>query len=308
MTDDFSYMYMKMKNSMLMSDPSIPMPQVDRSQRYIIESPPEVTVPGYEDVPQDLTVDTAQQRMHQTAVEKFGIVNIDQLKMDGTMAAASKDLYKLFEGETFDGDDEEAVQYGIDVMGEFYFNFLGPVGFSGEAGYSSPGGTVAQAAKIISNGNPRNAQAFLYVLEQYERLPMMGEGAMSRMFKGMVADPSNWAAALSLGTGKVLQAGASKATQEGIKQSLKALAKKVVVPAQIAARHPTKSIALSQAAISGIEEERLVDIERTAGAEIPLEAEAARVGVASAIGGTIGAALTEGGKQLGKSIADEILE
>lgn len=246
--------------------------------------------------------------MHQTAVEKFGVITIDHLKMDGTMAAASKDLYKLFEGKPFDGDDEEAVQYGIDVMGEFYFNFLGPAGFSGEAGYSSPGGTISQAAKLISNGNPRNAQAFLYVLEQYERLPMMGEGAMSRMFKGMVADPSNWAAALSLGTGKVLQMGAKKTTQEGIKQSLKQLAKGFAKPVEVAAKHPTKVIASGEALRSGIEEERLVDIERTAGAEIPLEAEAARVGISSLVGGTVGAALSEGGKQIAKAITDEIVE
>ena len=62
-----------------------------------------------------------------------------QLMLDPRFAAAARDVHLLFEGEPFEGDDQMAARYGIDVIGEFNYNFAGPAGLPGEAGVSSPG-------------------------------------------------------------------------------------------------------------------------------------------------------------------------
>jgi hypothetical protein len=307
--DEFEEMMNMAMDSLHMADVSLP--KRDLSKPYAIEAPPQVTVPGYEDVAQEtagMTDVQLQDRMYEKA-EVEGMytppITVAMLKNDPTMAAASRDVYQLFEGKPFEGSDADVVQYGIDVMGEFTFNFAGPVGIQLSGGQSSPGGTLKQAAALIGQGDANKAQAFLYVMDQYDRLGVEAEGGFSRMFKGLVADPSNWAAAVTLGGSKILQMGGQTATKQGIKYQIRQLAKNATTA--VAAR-PAIAAGIGEMFRSGITEERIIGIEEEAGAEIVPEEKAARIGIASAIGGLTGAGFVKGAETVGKGLKAGIEE
>jgi hypothetical protein len=307
--DEFEEMMNMAMDSLHMADVSLP--KRDLSKPYAIEAPPQVTVPGYEDVAQEtagMTDVQLQDRMYEKA-EAEGMytppITVAMLKNDPTMAAASRDVYQLFEGKPFEGSDADAVQYGIDVMGEFTFNFAGPVGIELSGGQPSPGGTLKQAAALIGQGDANKAQAFLYVMDQYDRLSVEAEGGFSRMFKGLVADPSNWAAAVTLGGSKILQMGGQTATKQGIKYQIRQLAKTAT---EKVAKYPAVAAGVGEAVRAGATEERIIGIEEEAGAEIVPEEKAARIGIASAIGGLTGAGFVKGAEVTGKGLKAGIEE
>lgn len=307
--DEFEEMMNMAMDSLHMADVSLP--KRDLNKRYAIEAPPQVTVPGYEDVAQEtagMTDVQLQERMYKKA-EAEGMytppITVAMLKNDPTMAAASRDVYELFEGKQFQGSDADAVQYGIDVMGEFTFNFAGPVGFELSGGQSSPGGTLMQAAALIGQGDANKARAFLYVMDQYDRLGVEAEGGFSRMFKGLVADPSNWAAAVTLGGSKILQMGGQTATKQGIKYQIRQLAKTAT---EKVAKYPAVAAGVGEAIRAGATEERIIGIEEEAGAEIVPEEKAARIGIASAVGGLTGAGFVKGAEAAGKGLKAGIEE
>jgi hypothetical protein len=143
-----------------------------------------------------------------------------QLLSDRKFIEYSKVMYGLMQGEPFTGDDEEAGRYGINLIGEFNYNFAQPL--SGEvAGVELRPGTLAQAARLIASGSKDNATKWVYMMDQYERLPNFTLSGSWRMARGMLMDPSTWGAAIFTGGGGFV---ARKAGLEATSVALKNLA------------------------------------------------------------------------------------
>jgi len=206
--------------------------------------------------------------------------------------------HELFEGKPFEGTASEAVQYGLDVMGEFAFNFFGVPGYQPagtEGGEFSGGGMIAQAATIVNSGTPEQAQAFLYMLGEYEKLPTFTQAGMSRMFRGLANDPATAGSLVAAGVPSLFkligQRGAAMTTRKML---------------QSVAANPGKYGAGAGAVYGAGGEEALMQVEETQGREIGAGERAARLGVGTAVGGTAGAALGKGAEALMPVVGEAI--
>lgn len=212
-----------------------------------------------------------------------------QLYHDANFIAASKDVYYLYEGKEFTGTNDDAVRYGISAIGDFEYNFAGPMG------------TVDQAARIVSGASPDAARSFLYMMDQYEKLPNFTAAGTWRMLRGIVSDPINYAGVATLGIGSLLGKAGAKTASVGIKKALVELAKR-----------PVKSAAASGAIVGGATDVARQQIETEAGQEIAPEEALLRTGLsaittAAMAGGLVKGAqvAASGAKSIGKKIVGE---
>ena len=287
------------------------MPDVSVSKR-------DVYVPAYRHPPQEQGLDYHQAQQETEMQTRHGVqLTIDMLPYDQNFVNAARNVYKHFEGkpktiDTFapsqmqqaiERSDKEMVDYAVDLMGEFYFNFAGVPATGSE-------GMLYQAASIIGAGDAKKAQDFLYVMDQYERLPQFGEGAFSRMFKGILQDPANWAAAATLGGSKLVTAGTQQATKIGVRSQLKQLAAQGLTDAATElSKRPAMYAGLGEATRGAMEERALIGTERTAGYEVSGLEEDLRVGLTSVISGLMGAGMVKGGEALAGNVdAPEVQE
>lgn len=151
-----------------------------------------------------------EERMGQSITES-------ELLRDHKFVNNAKVMYRLMQGESFTGTDEEAGRYGINLIGEFNYNFAQP--FGGEVGgVEIPPGAMSQVTRLIANGSRENAMRWTYMMDQYERLPNWTASGSWRMARGMFRDPSTWGALFTAGTGfaarKLGQEGLSKVIRE----------------------------------------------------------------------------------------------
>ncbi len=200
-------------------------------------------------------------------------------------------IYELFEGEPFDGLPEDAIDYALDAMGEFSFNFLGPVSFA-ESGFDA-GGTLAQAAHIISAQDPEKAKAFVDFMAEYERLPTWSYEGVGRAFRGIFSDPTTYATA---GAGYFLSKAGTQITATGIKRAIQELAKR-----------PMTLAAGEGAVYAGGGEEALMGVEEASGSEISDTEKNLRRGISTTIGAAAGPTLMKG-MQAGGQVIGEIAE
>ena len=203
----------------------------------------------------------------------------ESLYDDKEFVKASTQVFELYEGRRFDGTAEEAVDYGLEVMGEFAFNFFGIPGvqpFSTQEEFSG-GGMLAQAATIINSGEPENAQAFLYLLSQYERLPTFSFPGTARMFRGLMNDPTTIAGAFSGGLPLVLKQLGLKKAAGSVRKVLKAVAE-----------NSFKAGAGAGAVYAGGGEAAQIGVERAAGEEVSDLEAALRTGISSVAGAGVG--------------------
>jgi len=134
-----------------------------------------------------------EERMNQSITE-------DHLVMDHKFVNNAKVMYRLMQGEPFSGTDEEAGRYGINLIGEFNYNFAQP--FGGEiGGVDIPPGAMSQVARLYANGSRENAMRWVYMMDQYERLPNWTASGSWRMARGLFRDPSTWGALFTGGAG-----------------------------------------------------------------------------------------------------------
>ena len=223
----------------------------------------------------------------------------ESLYDDKEFVKASTQVFELYEGRRFDGTAEEAVDYGLEVMGEFAFNFFGIPGvqpFSTQEEFSG-GGMLAQAATIINSGEPENAQAFLYLLSQYERLPTFSFPGTARMFRGLMNDPTTIAGAFSGGLPLVLKQLGLKKAAGSVRKVLKAVAE-----------NSFKAGAGAGAVYAGGGEAAQIGVERAAGEEVSDLEAALRTGISSVagagVGGTAAKVLENAAPVVGKIITD----
>ena len=215
-----------------------------------------------------------------------------QLLLDPKFAASARDIHLLFEGEPFDGDDQAAARYGIDVIGEFNYNFAGPVGIPGEAGVSSPG-TIGQAAALLTSGSQDQAKAFVYLMDRYDQLPNFTLAGTGRMIRGMVADPSIYTGFGTLGLGFA----ARKTGAVGIKKALVEIAKR-----------PGTSAAVYTGVEAGAADQLTQAVEEQAGYEIDPVTGALRTAITSVVGGAAGGGLVKGGEMLAREFGPAVGE
>jgi len=283
--DDFETAFLNQRDRAQMPNVSVP-------KQNVYQRP-------YAHPPQEQGLDYQQAQMETEFQTRHGVqLTTDMLPFDQNFVAASKGMYNHFEGEPFTGSDQEAAEYGVELMGEFYFNFAGVPATGSQ-------GTLYQATSIIAAGDGKKAQDFIYLMDQYERLPTFGEGAFSRMFRNMLKDPSNWAAAATLGTGKILTAGGQQATKMTARQSLRQLAGQAMIDVTTeVAKRPGTYGAIFEGTRSAAEEQMLTKTERAAGYQVsPLEE-----GVRTTVAGTIGAAAGSTLAKLGETVFGGVAE
>jgi hypothetical protein len=223
---------------------------------------------------------------------------------DRQFAQNAKDIHKLYEGKDFVGTDREAAEYGLEIMGEFYFNFAGP-------GIGDNPGTVMQAATLIASGTEDTAKSFLYMLDQYEQLPNWTGSGLYRAFNGIFSDPSTYAGLFTLGSAWVAKKLASGAAREGVRLSLQniakdALAQKGVVGAvtRTAAEYPARVTAGTTAFQGGVSDVAEQSIEVEAGIERDVTDRIAQNLLVTGISGAAGYGLAKGAGVVGDVLSD----
>ena len=233
-----------------------------------------------------------------TAPEPRETITEQSLLLDKNFIHAAAMAHELFEGRPFEGTAAEAVQYGMDVMGEFTFNFFGVPGYQPagtEGGEFSGGGMLAQAATIVNSGAPEQAQAFLYMLGEYEKLPTFTQAGMARMFRGLVNDPATAGSLVAAGVPSLFkligQRGAAMTTRKML---------------QTVAANPGKYGAGIGAYYGGASEAVQMDVEEASGRDIGAGEAAARMGIGTAVGGTAGAVLGKGAAELAPVIGEAV--
>jgi hypothetical protein len=211
----------------------------------------------------------------------------DQLKAWPPFAAHSKNLYALYEGEAFRGTDDEAAVYGIETMGEFAHNFAGNEG------------TLHQAAQIAMSKSSDYAKSFVYLAQQYERLPTFSMKGFGRFVGGILRDPLTYA---GLGVGAMGFKAIGQPAKAGIRGAITELAKK-------AALAPKTSAAISGGTLVGGGNVAQQSIEAEAGMEKPMAERATEAALSTALGAAGGAGLVKGGELAvkgGKSLYEKV--
>lgn len=117
---------------------------------------------------------------------------------------ASRQVFSLNKRKGFEGNDDEAAEYGKEVMG--YFNSNLPV-------------MAVYAKAVIADGTKEDKEAFMYLLETYDNTTYTMEGA-GRFLKGMATDITNVVGIATLGVGSVGKVMATAAAKQGIKKAL----------------------------------------------------------------------------------------
>lgn len=130
----------------------------------------------------------------------------DLLK-DETFGFASKKMYRAFRGEDFTGTDEEATQYGIDLMRRVENNLI------------ELGGFVEQTKNMSAD----DARIALYMMDMFEAKEYTGRGFVEALGY-MGYDPTTYIGVGTLGWGFAGKEAAKVAAKQGIKSTLQKLA------------------------------------------------------------------------------------
>lgn len=245
----------------------------------MVDTPPVLQIPS---------MDTPPDPVQPEAPE----VTEKQLLLDPQFAAAARDVHLLFEGKPFEGDDQMAARYGIDVIGEFNYNFAGPAGIPGESGISSPG-TIGQAAALMTSGSQDQAKSFVYLMDRYDQLPNFTLAGTARMIRGMIADPSVYTGFGTLGAGFLVR----KTGATGIKKALVEIAKR-----------PGTSAAVYTGVEAGAADQLTQGVERKAGIEIDPATGALRTALTAGVAGAMGGGVVKGGEMLARELGPAVGE
>jgi hypothetical protein len=207
----------------------------------------------------------------------------EKLRYDPRFIENSKIVYELMQGDEFNGDDDEAHEYGINIMSSFTWNFANPI--AGEvAGIEIRPGMARQAATLMASGSRQHAKAWVYLFDQYERLPDFTASGTYRAIRDLLTDPGIIA-------GGITTMAARKAGMKGITGLIRKMAEKPLTSAAVLGGAATGTPAVAEAVI-----------EEQAGFEEPLLDRAGDVALETAIGAAAGPALVKGGEALVKGV------
>ncbi len=207
------------------------------------------------------------------------------LRYDPDFIRNSKIVYQVMQGEQFSGDDDEAHEYGLNIMSSASWNFGNPL--AGEvAGVEIRPGFARQVAELMASGSMRYAKAWVYLFDQYERVPNFTASATYRAIRDFLTDPGIYTGVGVAGTI------AKKAGMKGIVASIR----------KLATEQPMKAAAGAGAGAMAVPETGQIAIEEQAGFEEPLSERAAQVGTQAAVGAVAGPALVKGGELAVKGV------
>jgi hypothetical protein len=135
-------------------------------------------------------------------------IDPDTLSTNSDWLASSSVVFKSQTGrdwdETKDGDKKALAEFGLDQMGWFNYNLP----------------QMAMDAATVRNASPEYKQAFLHMMDTYDKLEMSWGGTL-RFAKGVALDPTTYAGLTTLGIG-ILGGTATKiASKEALKQALR---------------------------------------------------------------------------------------
>lgn len=202
-----------------------------------------------------------------------------ELLGDQTFSYASKTLYRKMTGDDFRGSDEEANQYGIDLMRKVDNILLSP---SQES--------LLGFEQAVSTFSPEEAKTALYMMEMFEAKDFTGRG-VAEALGYMGQDPSTYLGITSLGWGF---AG---------KQAAKLAAKKTMLK-------KLHSIAFSGASATSVEgagysaatEDAKQGIKESAGQNYDKDAVAASALIGAGVGAAAGVAIPAAANKIGDMI------
>jgi hypothetical protein len=223
---------------------------------------------------------------------------------DRQFAQHARDIHKLYEGTDFTGTEREAAEYGLEIMGEFYFNFAGP-------GIGDNPGTIMQAAKLIASGTEDTANSFLYMLDQYEQLPNWTGSGLARAFNGIFSDPTTYAGLFTLGGSWLAKKLAGGAAREGVRLSLQNIAKNALsqkgavgAVTRTAAEYPARVTAGTTAFQGGVSDIAEQSIEVEAGIERDVTDRITQNLLVTGISGVAGYGMAKGAGVVGNMLSD----
>ena len=117
---------------------------------------------------------------------------------------AVSEVYRMNEGQDFNGDAADLTEYGLDFMGFFNYN-LPKMGLD-----------AARVAKADQN----QKEAFLYMMDTYDNLNMSW-GGTGRFFKGVLTDPTTYIGLGTLGIGFLGKEASKQVGKQTLKETLK---------------------------------------------------------------------------------------
>ena len=173
----------------------------------------------------------------------------------------SKQMYRVMEGYEFIGSDDQAANYGMDLINEFNWNVFGPAGIPGESGVSSPG-MMGQLWAVINSGGHEDldgnlvtradvADSFLSMIDIYADTKTQG-ATIKRAFRGLFGAPETYA---SLGGGiaaPFIKLAATKTANMTARKMLMATAKASGFAAKYGAANPGKGGMIAGGAYAGM--------------------------------------------------------
>jgi muramidase (phage lysozyme) len=132
----------------------------------------------------------------------------DDLRKDPGTISASRQLMNSLTRTSFNGSDEDAAQWGLDMMSSFNNNIVA---------------MTSEAAALMLHGSQDDKNAFMYLLQAYDNKDISWSGA-GRAALAQITDPTNWMSLGTLGAATVAKIAASKlAKHELIEQMVASL-------------------------------------------------------------------------------------
>jgi hypothetical protein len=149
----------------------------------------------------DKNIDMNPEKQGPNQITETDLVN------DDLWIEASKRLMPLFDGPATGEDptDEEAAQWGLEMMGWFNYNIP----------------AMALNVQRIQSGDNGQKMALYYMMNMYDEKEIDWNGT-KRFFKGILTDPSTYLGLGTMGVGTVAGATVRQATRTGVKAALKA--------------------------------------------------------------------------------------
>lgn len=205
----------------------------------------------------------------------------DELSKDPLWIEASKKIYNTFENKPFQGEDADAVQYGLDKMGEFNYN----VGL----------GTIPHAVKV-TGADDESKVAYAYLMHTYEQKDTTLAG-FGRALKEASIDPFNYIGTMSLGTGFLAKKATETTAKEGFKYMLKQGVEKYVGKQIVS--EPVKAGIAGGAYIGG---QTLAEEQINTVAGLQEQIDMGNVLTSTALGVGLGAGITKGVEKISKGL------
>lgn len=134
----------------------------------------------------NLILAQAQGQMIRAVIDEDRKTSEEDLRKDQVWAASARMLYEANNGKPFEGDDEDAAQYGLDEMSSFNMTF-----FNADMPWSDEDSKgMVEYLNSFENWSDAQKLSFGYLMEMYENKGVSWAG-VGRGLRSMLQDPTN---------------------------------------------------------------------------------------------------------------------